>query len=167
MLSPSPSLKARYKAYFAKTSSYNGRKELTYQDIGRRQIDGRMQLTWKAHSVESEFFFLHLRHKPLTKAGQCKAKTWVGSQKLLKSMNSHHSGNCWRRARTSVVQEQRGSFQIMLPCEETPMNNEGTVLPRTLIGFFADLSDNMLLLQDRSGDSINDEPTTTQQYHRL
>ena len=57
MPSPSPSPKARYKAYFAKTSSYNGRKELTYQDIGRRQIHGRMQLTWKAHSVEGEFFF--------------------------------------------------------------------------------------------------------------
>ena len=33
--------------------------------------------------------------------------------------------------------------------------------------FLPILSDNMLLLQDRSGESIFDEPTTTQQCHRL
>ena len=134
MPSPSPPPKARYKAYFAKTSSCNKGVDVPgYRETSDR---GRMQLTWKAHSVEGKFFFLHLRQKPLTKAGQCKAKTWVGSQKLLNSMNSHHSGNCWRRPRTSVMQEHRVAFQIMLPCEATPMNNEGTVLPRTLTGFF-------------------------------
>ena len=47
---------------------------MTYQDIGRRQIDGRMQLTWKAHSVEGEFFFFALETKAAYKSRTVQSK---------------------------------------------------------------------------------------------